>query len=133
MRSEHKRITIKRGGGKRVFPAIVIVRVMHLLVLDICMTMSYICYMVFFDKDVQKDIKKKILPEEIAKLFYNAFCSLNQTKDLNLFDIKKLLTNSSKDYYRLRKGKYRVIFTIEEDDFYVLTISKRAEVYKKWQ
>ena len=88
--------------------------------------------MVFYDKDVQKNIKKRVLPKEIAKLFYNVFCSLDQTKDLNLFDIKKLVTNSSKDYYRLRKGKYRAIFTIEEDDFYVLTISKRAEVYKKW-
>jgi len=88
--------------------------------------------MVFYDKDDQKDIKKRVLPKEIAKLFYNAFCSLDQTKDLNLFDIKKLVTNSSKDYYRLRKGKYRAIFTIEEGDFYVLTISKRAEVYKKW-
>ena len=88
--------------------------------------------MVFYDKDVQKEIKKRVLPKEIAKLFYNVFCSLDQTKDLNLFDIKKLVTNSSKDYYRLRKGKYRAIFTIEEDDFYVLIISKRAEVYKKW-
>lgn len=88
--------------------------------------------MVFYDKDVQKNIKKIFLPQEIAILFYNVFCSLDQTKDLNLFDIKKLVTNSSKDYYRLRKGKYRAIFTIEEDDFYVLTISKRAEVYKKW-
>jgi len=91
--------------------------------------------MVFYDKDIQKNIKnikKRVFPKEIAKLFYNAFFSLAQTKDLNLFDIKKLVTNFSKDYYRLRKGKYRAIFTIEEDDFYVLTISKRAEVYKKW-
>lgn len=70
--------------------------------------------MVFYDKDVQKDIKKRILPKEIAKLFYNAFCSLDKIKDLNLFNIKKLVTDSSKDYYRLRKGKYRAIFTIDE-------------------
>ncbi len=88
--------------------------------------------MVFYDKDVKKDIKKRILSKEIAKLFYNVFYSLDQTKDLNLFDIKKLITHSSKDYYRLRKGKYRAIFPMEEGDIYVLTISKRSEVYKKW-
>jgi mRNA interferase RelE/StbE len=51
---------------------------------------------------------------------------------LNLFDIKKLLSSSTREYYRLRKGKYRAIFTIEDQDFYVHAISKRSEVYKKW-
>ena len=64
--------------------------------------------MVRYDKDIQKDIRGGTLPKEIGKLFYHAFSSLDETKDLNLFDIKKLVTNSSIDYYRLRKGKYTV-------------------------
>ena len=88
--------------------------------------------MLYYDSDVRKDIKKGRLPKEIAGLFHNAFLALDLTKDLNLFDIKKLVTRSSVNYYRLRKGKYRAIFTMEEDDYYILSISKREEVYKKW-
>ncbi len=89
--------------------------------------------MVFYDHDIKKDIKKGNLPKEIAKLFHHAFSSLDATKDLNLFDIKKLVTHSSINYYRLRKGKYRAIFKVEQDDIHVLKISIRSEVYKKWQ
>lgn len=88
--------------------------------------------MIFYDKDIKKSIKKGALPKEIAKLFVHAFQALDQTKDLNLFDIKQLKTSSSKEFYRLRKGKYRAIFTISEQDFYVHAITKRSEVYKEW-
>ena len=88
--------------------------------------------MVFYDKDIKKAIKKGAIPKEIVKIFIHAFQSLDQTKDLNLFDIKQLKTSSSNEYYRLRKGKYRVIFSISEQDFYVHAISNRSEVYKKW-
>ena len=89
--------------------------------------------MVYYDKDIQKSLKKGLLPKEIGQLFHHAFLALDKTKDLNLFDIKKLVSNSSIDYYRLRKGKYRAIFYIQDEDIYVITISKRSEVYKKWQ
>jgi mRNA interferase RelE/StbE len=89
--------------------------------------------MVYYDEDIKKEIDKGKLPKEIAKLFVHAFVSIDTTKDLNLFDIKKLVSDSSVNYYRLRKGKYRAVFKIEDEDMYVLTIAKRAEVYKKWQ
>ena len=38
--------------------------------------------------------------------------SIELTKDLNLFNIKKMKGDYKRDYYRLRKGKYRAI--IEE-------------------
>lgn len=95
--------------------------------------MYYNVCMVFYDKDIKKSIKKGAVPRDIVQLFVHAFEALDQTKDLNLFDIKQLKTASSKEYYRLRKGKYRAIFTVSEQDFYVHAISKRAEVYKKWQ
>lgn len=88
--------------------------------------------MVFYDKDIKKSIKKGALPKEIVKLFVHAFQSLDQTKDLNLFDIKQLKTSSSNEFYRLRKGKYRAIFTISDQDFQVHAITKRSEVYREW-
>lgn len=102
--------------------------------LDRRTTMSYtIKEMVYYDQSIKKDIKKGIIPGEIARLFHHAFVSLDATKDLNIFDVKKLVTHSSLNYYRLRKGKYRAIFYMEGDDFYVITIGKRSEVYQKWQ
>ncbi len=89
--------------------------------------------MVYYDEDIKKEIHKGKLPKEIAKLFVHAFISIDTTKDLNLFDIKKLVSDSSINYYRLRKGNYRAIFKIEDADIHVLTIAKRSEVYKKWQ
>lgn len=88
--------------------------------------------MVYYDEDIKKEIYKGKLPKEIAKLFVHAFVSIDTTKDLNLFDIKKLVSDSSINYYRLRKGKYRASFKIENDDIYVLTLAKRSEVYKRW-
>ena len=88
--------------------------------------------MIYYDEDIKKEIYKGKLPKEIAKLFVHAFVSIDTTKDLNLFDIKKLVSDSSINYYRLRKGKYRAVFKIENDDIYVLTIAKRSEVYKRW-
>ena len=88
--------------------------------------------MVFYDSDVKKAIRKGSLPREIAKLFKTTFDVLDSTGDLNLFDIKQLTSSSEKMFYRLRKGKYRAIFILEDNDIYVLAISKRDEVYKKW-
>jgi len=88
--------------------------------------------MVFYDKSIQKSIQTGNVPKEIAKLFIHAFQSLDHTNDLNLFDIKQLKSSSSKEYFRLRKGKYRAIFTISGQDYYVHDISKRSEVYRKW-
>lgn len=86
--------------------------------------------MVYYDEDIKKEIDKGKLPKEIAKLFVHAFVSIDTTKDLNLFDIKKLVSDSSVNYYRLRKGKYRAIFKIEDEDIYVLTIEKRRRCIK---
>jgi mRNA interferase RelE/StbE len=88
--------------------------------------------MVFYDSAIKKEMKKGNIPGDIVRLFYHAFLALDQTKDLNLFDIKKLVSNASVDYYRLRKGKYRAIFTMENQNFFVHAISKRSEVYKQW-
>jgi len=91
--------------------------------------------MIRYLDDILKRIKKGQIPKEIFVHFNNAFYALDLTKDLSLFDIKQLKSSEEKtrNYYRLRKGKFRAIFFIEGEDINVITIDKREEVYKKWQ
>ena len=91
--------------------------------------------MVKYSDEVLKRVQKWFIPKEIFIHFNNAFISLDLTKDLNLFDIKQLKISEEKQrvYYRLRKGKYRAIFYLEEKNIYIIALDKREEVYKKWR
>lgn len=89
--------------------------------------------MIYYEKTVQKSISKGNIPQEIIQLFHHAFQSLELTKDLNLFDITQLKGNFKRIYYRLRKGKYRAIFYIEDENFFIVYIGKREEAYKSWE
>jgi mRNA interferase RelE/StbE len=89
--------------------------------------------MIYYEEKVKKKIKKGDLPKNIIKRFHNAFISLDVTKDLGLFDIKKMKGSYNREYFRLRKGKYRAIFYFEEKDIFVIEIGKREEVYKLWE
>ena len=91
--------------------------------------------MVKYSDEVLKSVQKGFIPKEIFIHFNNAFISLDLTKDLNLFDIKQLKISEEKQrvYYRLRKGKYRAIFYLEEKNIYIIALDKREEVYKKWR
>jgi len=88
--------------------------------------------MIFYEKAVQKSYSKGEIPERTMKLIHNAFLSLDMTKDLELFDVKKIKGNYKRVYYRLRKGKYRALFYYFKKDIYAINISKRDEVYKRW-
>lgn len=89
--------------------------------------------MIYYESAIQKSIAKGDIPKQTIKHFHHAFQSLDLTKDLNLFDIKRLKGSFKRDYYRLRKGKYRAIFYMEKNDFYVVYIGKRDEVYNSWE
>ena len=89
--------------------------------------------MIYYEKAVQKSLKKGDIPKRQFEHFHHVFQSLELTKDFNMFDIKKLKGNYSRDYYRLRKGKFRAIFYIDQNDFYIVYIGKREEVYDSWQ
>ena len=95
--------------------------------------MYYNVYMIYYEDKVIKLIKKGNIPKNIIKRFHNAFLSLALTKDLTLFDIKKMKGDYKRDYYRLRKGKYRAIFYFDKKDIYIIYIGKREEVYDLWQ
>ncbi len=88
--------------------------------------------MVFYEETIKKAVKKGAIPKDVFKRFNNMFISVDTTNDLGLFDIKKLKSSEKRTYYRLRKGKYRAIFYIEENNYYVISIAKREEVYKQW-
>jgi len=91
--------------------------------------------MVYYEDDVVKALSKGQIPKPIFKHINNAFLALDATKDLTLFDIKKMKTSEerARKYYRLRKSKYRAIFYIENNNIYVIKIGPRGEVYKQWE
>jgi mRNA interferase RelE/StbE len=89
--------------------------------------------MIYYENEVKKAVKKGTLPKEIFTRLNNAFIALDTTGDLGLFDIKKLKSSEKRTYYRLRKSKYRAIFYIENNDYYVISIEKREEVYRQWE
>jgi len=89
--------------------------------------------MIYYEKAVQKSYKKGEIPKRVMKLFHNAFLSIDATKDMNLFDIKQIKGSYDRDYYRLRKSKYRALFYFSGEDIYIIYIGKRDEVYKKWE
>jgi mRNA interferase RelE/StbE len=86
--------------------------------------------MIKYEDAVLKAFKKGLIPKSIFEHIHNAFQAIDLTKDLTLFDIKKLQGSDIREYYRLRKGKYRAIFYIQENDIFVIKISKREDVYK---
>ncbi len=89
--------------------------------------------MIRYETEIKKAVKKGILPREIFMRFNNVFIALETTSDLGLFDIKKLKSSDTRTYYRLRKGKCRAIFYVDNNDYYVISIEKREEAYRQWE
>ena len=88
--------------------------------------------MVVYEDAVKKAVIKGYLPKDIFERFNNVFISLDTTHDLSIFDIRKLKSSEKRTYYRVRKGKYRAIFYIEDSNYFIISIAKREEVYDKW-
>ena len=80
-------------------------------------------YKVEFSKRAAKDYKK--LPENYKGLIDLA---LSRLAEGLVTDIKPV--RGEKDVYRLRVGKYRVLFTIVGDTILVVKIGPRGDVYK---
>ena len=87
--------------------------------------------MVRYEEQIFKKLRKGIPPRDVFVNLDNAFRSIDLTKDLNLFDIKLLKASPERKTFRLRKGKYRALFYMENEDIFVFTIDKREDVYKK--
>jgi mRNA interferase RelE/StbE len=91
--------------------------------------------MIRYAEDLVKRISKGLIPQDIFLHINNAFRAIDVTKDLDLFDVKqlKMTKEAGRIYYRLRKGKYRAIFYVENDDILVIALDKREDIYRKWQ
>ncbi len=71
----------------------------------------------FIRKVKKYDLKlRKRIMEAIYKLPYEG-------------DIKRLKGKKLKDIFRLRVGKYRIIFQIKEEKIYILDIDTRGDIY----
>jgi mRNA interferase RelE/StbE len=86
-----------------------------------------------YDENIAKRTGKKLIPWNVFMHLNNILMAIDLNKDLTLFDIKQLKVLAERVYYRLRKGKYRAIFYMADDDIWVVALDKREEIYKKWQ
>jgi len=91
--------------------------------------------MVRYTEDVGKALKKGLMPRDVFRRIHEALEAVDATKNLSLFDIRQLKVSgeTGREYFRLRKGKYRAVFFIENDDLVVMALGKREEVYREWQ
>ena len=86
-------------------------------------------YEVYYQKKAEKWI---LANKKSAERFLSAFEEIS--KDIKgsfqVYDIVKLKGNS--DFFRLRIGKYRAIFTIQNDELIILVINidSRGGIYK---
>jgi len=85
---------------------------------------------VLFKSEAENFIKKN---KKIGLKFFIAFKELAENSDLKVANYDIVIMKSKKNTFRLRIGKYRAIFIVE-DEIRVLTVEKiasRGEVYKK--
>ncbi len=86
-----------------------------------------ISYKIIFQKKALKFIEKN---KKDGLKFYKAFIDISEDKN-NIFkyDVKKLVNQNT---FRLRLGKYRSIFEIDDDKIIILVfdIASRGDIYK---
>lgn len=87
------------------------------------------CYEVFYQKKAEKWLKEN---REYGLKFFKAFTEISKdiTECFIEYDIVKLKGNT--DFFRLRIGKYRAIFEIENEHLIivVMNIDSRGGIYK---
>lgn len=84
-------------------------------------------YRIEFDRRVKKDFRS-ITPQD-AKQIKDSIAELAENP--RPFDCKKL-KGKNNDYFRIRVGNYRVIYTIEDQVLLIVIIrvGHRKEIYK---
>ena len=86
-------------------------------------------YKIDFDRRVKKDLRS-INPQELKRIKI----AISQLADEPRPSGCKKLKGKSKDYFRIRVGNYRIIYTIEDYNLVILIIcvGHRKEVYDKF-
>ena len=84
-------------------------------------------YKIVISKSAEKEISK-LSVKEILKIRETI---LNLADNPRPFGVKKL--EGFDDFYRIKKGNYRIIYTIEDDilTVEVLKVGNRKDVYKR--
>ena len=83
-------------------------------------------------QNIAKKVKRHQLPKEIWEDFRDAFEAFAASRNIRLFDIKKLAAKGPYVYFRLRVRNYRAIFHMDNEFIYVEEIGPRGEIYKRW-
>jgi mRNA-degrading endonuclease RelE of RelBE toxin-antitoxin system len=86
-----------------------------------------------YSKSIAKKVKRHQLPQEIWADFRDAFNAFAMSRNMRLFDIKRLVTKGPYAYFRLRIRNYRAIFRMDDQTIYVEEIGPRGEIYRRWQ
>lgn len=86
-------------------------------------------YEVKISKTVYKFIKSK--PLKFREVIFEAFDKIAADPFDNSLDIKKM--KNKENHYRLRLGKYRILFEIFKEEIlvYFYNADSRGDVYKK--
>jgi len=82
-------------------------------------------FKVFIEEKASKELEK--LPEKLKKRIIEKLKILEKGFSYNL-DIKKL--KGLQNHYRLRVGKFRILFYLEDLNIIVYKIGKRESVYE---
>lgn len=82
-------------------------------------------YRVFFKKSVQKDLS--VIPKKDLKRILRRIKAL--TEDPRPEGCEKL---SGRERYRLRQGKYRILYSIQDDELtvWVVKVGHRKDIYR---
>jgi mRNA interferase RelE/StbE len=82
-------------------------------------------YKIFFKKSVEKDFKN-IPKKDLAKILERIEAL---TKDPRPPECEKL---TGQQRYRLRKGRYRILYSIQDDELtvWVVKIGHRKDIYR---
>lgn len=89
---------------------------------------NYLMYEIHFSKDVYKFIKSKDI--KFKENVLNIFNKLAEGSQGNMLDTKPL--RGLKKHYRLRVGRYRFLYEVNDDSSYILVYKAdvRGSVYK---
>lgn len=85
-----------------------------------------------YSKNIAKKVKRNQLPKEIWVDFRDAFEAFASSRNMRLFDIKRLVTKGPYVYFRMRIRNYRAIFHMDDQYIYVEELGPRGEIYKQW-
>jgi mRNA interferase RelE/StbE len=88
--------------------------------------------MVEYAKDILKDVKSGKVPHRTFLQIHHCFEAMEKVGDMTIFDVKPIKGDFERNYFRLRKGRYKAIFFFDHGNIKVIALEHRSEVYRQW-